>query len=90
MKFLVYERGCLGFGTETIGTDAGQAHHFNPPYPAHHFMHGAGRYGLQCLSNLDQLPPTGAVIFAAPLKIRQGSGSPLRVLALVVNDGAGK
>ena len=46
-------------------------------------MHGAGRYGLQCLSNLDQLPPTGAVVFAAPLKIRNGSGSPLRVLALM-------
>ena len=83
VKFLVEERGAHGFGTETIGTDSGQAFLFNPPYPAHHFMHGKGRYGLQCLTNLDQLPPTGAVIFAAPLKIRQGSGSPLRVLALV-------
>jgi kynurenine formamidase len=46
-------------------------------------MHGAGRYGLQCLTNLDLLPPTGAVVIAPPLKIRQGSGSPLRVLALV-------
>ena len=83
MKFLVDERKVLGFGTETIGTDSGQAHHFAPPYPAHHFLHGAGRYGLQCLRNLDQLPPKGAVLIAAPLKIRQGSGSPLRVLALV-------
>ena len=39
-------------------------------------MHGNNRYGLQCLTNLDQLPPTGAVIFSAPLKIRSGSGSP--------------
>jgi kynurenine formamidase len=46
-------------------------------------MHGAGRYGLQCLTNLDRLPATGAIVFAAPLKIRNGSGSPLRVLALV-------
>jgi kynurenine formamidase len=46
-------------------------------------MHGAGRYGLQCLTNLDLLPPTGALVIAAPLKIQQGSGSPLRVLALV-------
>ena len=38
-------------------------------------MHGNNRYGLQCLTNLDQLPPTGAVIFSAPLKIRSGSGS---------------
>ena len=83
VQFLVKERDVIGFGTETIGTDAGQAFHLKPPYPAHYFMHGAGRYGLQCLTNLDQLPPHGAMILAAPLKIKRGSGSPLRVLALV-------
>lgn len=83
VRFLVEERAIIGFGTETIGTDAGQAAHFSPPYPAHHFLHGTGRYGLQCLDRLDELPPTGAVILAAPLKIKGGSGSPLRVLALV-------
>jgi len=83
VKWLVEERDVHGFGTETIGTDAGQAQHFNPPFPAHFYMHGRGRYGLQCLTNLDQLPPKGAVIIAAPLKIKQGSGSPLRVLALI-------
>ena len=35
------------------------------------------------LTNLDLLPPTGAVLITPPLKIRQGSGSPVRVLALV-------
>jgi kynurenine formamidase len=83
VQFLVRDRDVMGFGTETIGTDAGQAAHFNPPYPCHYFMHGAGRYGLQCLTNLDQLPATGALVVTPPLKIRQGSGSPLRVLALV-------
>jgi kynurenine formamidase len=83
VRFLVNERDVLGFGTETIGTDAGQAAHFAPPYPCHYYMHGAGKYGLQCLCNLDLLPPKGALIVAAPLKILQGSGSPLRVLALV-------
>jgi kynurenine formamidase len=83
MRWLVAERRIIGFGTETIGTDAGQGGHFAPPYPAHHYLHGAGRYGLQCLANLDRLPPTGAVLLTAPLKIRRGSGSPLRVLALI-------
>jgi kynurenine formamidase len=83
VKFLVEERDLLGFGTESIGTDAGHAYHLRPPYPCHYYMHGAGRYGLQCLCNLDLLPPTGAVVFAAPLKIQNGSGSPLRVLALI-------
>ena len=80
---LMLDRGVHGLGVETIGTDAGQAHAFDPPYPAHTLLHGAGRYGLQCLTNLDQLPATGALIIAAPLKIVGGSGSPLRVLALV-------
>jgi kynurenine formamidase len=87
MRWLVDERGILGFGTETIGTDAGQGGHLTPPYPAHHYLHGAGRYGLQCLAALDRLPPTGAVILAAPLKVHEGSGSPLRVLALIPKEG---
>ena len=88
MRFLVDERDVLGFGTETIGTDAGQAAHFRPPYPCHTYMHGAGRYGLQCLANLDLLPPIGSVVIAAPLKIQRGSGSPVRALALVARDGS--
>jgi len=83
VEFLVHERHVIGFGSETIGTDAGQAAHFRPPYPCHSIMHGNGRFGLQCLSNLDLLPPTGALIIAAPLKILRGSGSPVRALALV-------
>ena len=83
VEFLVRQRDVLGFGSEAIGTDAGQGYHLRPPYPCHSLMHGAGKYGLQCLTNLDQLPPKGAVILSAPLKIQKGSGSPLRVLALV-------
>ena len=83
IRYIVEERDVLGFGVETIGTDAGQAHLLDPMYPAHTLLHGAGKYGLQCLENLDRLPATGAILIAAPLKIRDGSGSPLRVLALV-------
>jgi kynurenine formamidase len=83
VRFLIDERDIRGFGTETVGTDAGQGAHASPPYPAHYYLHGAGRFGLQCLANLDQLPATGAVLVAAPLKIKDGTGSPLRVLALV-------
>jgi kynurenine formamidase len=83
VKFLIEQRDVLGFGSESIGTDAGQGFHLRPPYPCHYYMHGAGRYGLQCLTNLDLLPATGSVLICPPLKIQQGSGSPLRVLALV-------
>ena len=81
-EFLAHERDVLGVGVETIGTDAGQAGTFDPPFPNHSTMHGAGKFGITSLINLDQLPPTGAVVIAAPLKIADGSGSPLRVIAL--------
>ena len=82
-RLLAHDRDVTGVGVETIGTDAGQAGTFDPPFPNHNIMHGAGKFGLASLCNLDQLPPTGAIIVAAPLKIVNGSGSPLRVLAIV-------
>ncbi|MEJ2624265.1 MAG: cyclase family protein [Pseudolabrys sp.] len=86
VRFLVHDRDCVGLGVETIGTDAGQGAHFEEPMPAHSILHGNGHYGLQCLANLDRLPAFGAVIVAAPLKIEGGSGSPLRVIALVSEE----
>ncbi len=80
--FLAKERGVLGVGVETVGTDAGQAGTFDPPFPNHATMHGNGKFGITSLINLDQLPPTGAIVIAAPLKIVGGSGSPLRVIAI--------
>ena len=73
----------VGVGVETVGTDAGAAHSFDPPFPVHSFLLGAGKYGLTQLANLAQLPPTGAVLVVAPLKLVGGTGSPARVLALV-------
>src|SRR5262250_1600173 len=83
IRFLVEERDVNGWGVEAVGTDAGLAFGFEPAFPAHHLMHGAKKLGLASLTNLDQLPPTGAVLITPPLKIKNGSGSPLRVLALV-------
>lgn len=76
------ERDVLGVGAETVGTDAGQAGGFDPPFPTHALMQGAGKFGLASLCNLHRLPATGAIVIAAPLKIVGGSGSPLRVIAL--------
>jgi kynurenine formamidase len=82
-RYLAEETSILGLGTETVGTDAGGAHSFETPFPCHSFLLGAGKYGLTQLQNLAALPPTGAVVIAAPLPIVGGSGSPARVLALV-------
>jgi kynurenine formamidase len=82
-RWLAQSAPLLGIGVETVGTDAGAAHSFDPPFPCHAMMLGAGKYGLTQLYNLSLLPPTGAVVIASPLPIIGGSGSPCRVLALV-------
>jgi kynurenine formamidase len=79
--YLAEQRDVLGVGVETVGTDAGQAAHFDPPFCNHFVMHGHGKFGLASLTNLDLLPLTGSVVIAAPLKIVGGSGSPVRVIA---------
>jgi kynurenine formamidase len=55
--FLAKERDVLGVGVETVGTDAGQAATFDPPFPNHYLMHGSGKFGLASLANLDQPRP---------------------------------
>jgi len=82
-RWLADEAPVIGLGVETVGTDAGAAHSFDPPFPCHSALLGAGKFGLTQLQNLAALPPTGAVVIAGPLPIVGGSGSPARVLALV-------
>jgi kynurenine formamidase len=86
-RWLAEERPITGFGVETVGTDAGAAGGFDPPFPAHYHLLGAGKYGLTQLANLAELPPTGAVIVVAPLRLEGGTGSPARALALVPSGG---
>jgi kynurenine formamidase len=82
-QWLAAEVPIIGLGTETVGTDAGTAHSFDPPFPCHSSLLGAGKYGLTQLQNLARLPATGAVVITGPLPITSGSGSPCRALALV-------
>lgn len=81
--WLAQQAPIIGVGVETVGTDAGAAHSFDPPFPCHQSLLGAGKFGLTQLQNVALLPPTGALIVTAPLPIVGGSGSPTRALALV-------
>lgn len=81
-EFLTTERDVLGVGTEAVGTDAAVGAGAMPPFPNHSIMHGAGKFGLTQLANVDKLPAAGALIIATPLKIEHGSGSPVRVIAI--------
>ena len=82
-RWLAEETPIVGIGVETVGTDAGAAHSFEPPFPVHAYFLGAGKYGITQLAGLAELPPTGAVVVVAPLKLVDGTGSPVRVLAFV-------
>lgn len=80
------DKDICGWGSETIGTDAGKAGGMEPPFPAHTLMHKANKYGLASLCNLDRLPARGAILIVAPLKIVKGTGSPIRAMALVAKS----
>jgi kynurenine formamidase len=82
-RWVAAESPVIGVGVETVGTDAGAAHSFDPAFPCHSFLMGSGKYGLTQLQNLALLPPTGAVLVVGPLPIVTGSGAPARAVALV-------
>ena len=82
-RWLAQESPIVGVGVETVGIDAGAAAGFDPPFPLHNYLLGAGKYGVTQLANLASLPPTGALFVVAPLKLTSGTGSPVRALALV-------
>lgn len=82
-RYLAEDTEILGLGVETVGTDAGAAPMFEPPFPCHSMLMGANKYGVTQLRNLDKLPTTGSIVIVAPLPIVNGSGSPCRVLALL-------
>jgi kynurenine formamidase len=82
-RWVAEEAPIVGVGVETVGTDAGAAHSFDPAFPCHSYLMGSGKYGLTQLQNVALLPATGAVLVVGPLPIVTGSGSPARAVALV-------
>ncbi len=74
-QFLAQERDILGVGVETVGTDAGKAVN-STRHSRTTFYVRQRKFGLASLTNLDQLPPTGAIVIAAPLKIVKAPAAP--------------
>jgi kynurenine formamidase len=80
-KWLVNERKIKAFGIDTPSIDYGQSTDFL----THRFLCGANVTAYENIAHLEKLPATGAYLVAAPMKIKGGSGSPLRLLAWVPN-----
>lgn len=76
-EFLL-ERDVAGIGIDTLSPDP-----YGGEYPLHHQLLGAGKFILENLTNLDQLPKKGALLIALPLKIAGGAESPVRAIALI-------
>lgn len=78
-RWLVQKRKVKGIGIDTLSMDPG----LSKDFAVHHIVNGAGRFGLENVAQLDQLPPRGFYLIIAPLKIETGSGGPTRLFAIL-------
>jgi kynurenine formamidase len=78
-EFLVTQRDVKGVGIDTASIDPGRSRDF----PVHRVLNGANVYALENVAALDQLPPRGATVYALPMKIKGGTGAPVRIIGLV-------
>ena len=80
-KWLVSERPVKAVGIDTASIDYGQSTRFE----THQTLYAMDVPGLENLTNLDRLPARGAHLVALPMKIRGGSGAPLRAIAILAD-----
>jgi len=73
------KRQVRAVGIDTPSIDYGQSN----TYPTHRVLSGANIPAFENLANLDRLPQTGSFVVALPMKIKGGSGGPLRIVAVV-------
>ena len=78
-EFLVTKRNVDGIGIDTPSIDYGSSQDFI----VHQIVNGADKYGLENIANLEQLPPKGATLVSLPIKIKGGTGGPVRIIAIL-------
>jgi len=79
MSYLVHDRQVRGVGIDTASIDPGQSRDFQ----AHQILSTANSYAIENVAYLDQVPHRGATVFALPLKIKGGTGAPVRMIAII-------
>ena len=78
-KFLVEGRTIYGLGIDTLSIDCGRSADF----PVHQYVLSHSVYQLEGVANLGHVPASGAIAMVAPMKLEGGSGSPVRIFALL-------
>jgi kynurenine formamidase len=78
-RWLVAERDVVAVGLDTPSLDHGPSTLFE----SHQILFEANVYGLENVANLGELPPTGATVVALPMPLEDGSGGPVRIVAVL-------
>lgn len=81
-KFLAIERKIKAVGLDSPSIDYGGSTQFK----THQILFEKNIPGLENVANLDQLPITGFTVIALPMKIKGGSGAPVRIVAFIANQ----
>ncbi|WP_205909035.1 cyclase family protein [Neorhizobium lilium] len=79
--FLITERKVKGIGVDTLSLDTGL--NSGGAFPVHYEWLGSGRWGVECLANLDAIPEVGAHLLLGTPKVRGATGGPTRAIALI-------
>jgi kynurenine formamidase len=81
-SWLVKNRKIKAVGLDVASVDYGQSKDFK----THQVLYGENISGFENVANLDKLPVKGAFIIALPMKIKNGSGGPLRIVAILPGE----
>jgi kynurenine formamidase len=78
VQMLMEQPSVKGIAVDTLSLDHGPS----PDFAVHYAWLPSGRWGLECVANLEALPASGATLIVGAPKIRGATGGPARVFAL--------
>ncbi len=76
-EFLL-KRNIVGIGIDTLSPDP-----LEIGFPVHHLLLGRGKYILENVANLDQMPPVGSHVINFPMNVRTGTEAAVRLVGLI-------
>lgn len=79
IEYLLKERDITGIAIDTPSIDCGRSKDFE----VHQILFAADKLALENIANLDKLPPSGAILYVIPMLIKEGTGAPARVFAIL-------
>jgi kynurenine formamidase len=78
-EWLMKERSVSGLAVDTLSLDNGPSKDFK----VHYAWLPSGRWGLENVANLDRVAPAGATLVVGLAKVKDATGGPARLIALV-------